>query len=45
MRELRSLAVGADEHPLLLERQMRPPPAHFAFAVMFNWNATHVSFC
>jgi hypothetical protein len=41
MRELGPLAMRAHEHRLLFERQMRPPPAYFAFAVMFYWNTAH----
>jgi len=41
MSEPWALAVRAYVYALFLERQMRPPPAYFAFTMMFNWYATH----
>ena len=45
MAQFRPLAIRAHKYALSLERQMRPSPAYFAFTMMFNWYATHVSFC
>src|SRR5687767_9433644 len=41
VRKFGTAAFGAHENALFLERQMGPPPADFAFGMMFYRYASH----
>ena len=39
--QLRRSAILANEEPLLLHSQMRPPAANLALGMMFYWYSSH----